>query len=62
MQTREDSGCFQGERNARVAGVGLLALDETPWVDRGGKRYLWTERDVINAVVYVEYDQGEPLP
>ena len=32
-----------------------------PWVERGSKRYLWTESDVINAVVYVEYDQGEPL-
>jgi hypothetical protein len=30
--------------------------------DRGSKRYLWTEHDVINAVIYVEYDQGEPLP
>jgi|SRR5215510_4387353 len=30
----------------------------TPWARRGSKKYLWTERDVIAAVCYVEYDQG----
>ena len=34
---------------------------KSPWVEKGSKRYLWTEGDVINAVAYVEYDQGEPL-
>ena len=42
-----ESGCWQSSRS--------------PWTDRGSKKYLWTEADVINAVVYVEYDQGEPL-
>ncbi len=42
--------------------LGCWNSSRSPWVDRGSKRYLWTERDVINAVVYVEYDQGEPLP
>jgi REP element-mobilizing transposase RayT len=48
--TRElrESGCWNSGRS--------------PWVDRGSKKYLWTESDVINAVAYVEYDQGEPLP
>ena len=41
---------------------GCWPSHRTPWVKRGSKRYLWTERDVINAVVYVQYDQGEPLP
>ena len=26
------------------------------------QRYLWTEQDLINAIAYVLYDQGEPLP
>ena len=30
-------------------------------VYRGSKKNLWTESDVINAVIYDEYDQGEPL-
>ncbi len=35
---------------------------ETPWVRRGSKRYLWSEKDLDNAIAYVTYDQGEPLP
>lgn len=41
---------------------GCWASDRTPWVRRGSKRYLWTERDLNNAIAYVLYDQGEPLP
>ena len=33
--------------------------DQSPWAERGSKKYLWTEQDVIAAVVYVEYEQGE---
>ncbi|MFN2492104.1 MAG: transposase [Pyrinomonadaceae bacterium] len=35
---------------------------KTPWVRRGSKRYLWTERDLDNAIAYVLYGQGQPLP
>lgn len=40
---------------------GCWPSDRTPWVRRGSKRYLWTERDLDNAIAYVLYDQGEPL-
>lgn len=40
---------------------GCWRSSKSPWADRGSREYLWTESDVINAVVYVEYDQGEPL-
>jgi hypothetical protein len=40
---------------------GQARPSSTPWVDRGSKKYLWTEADVIKAVAYLEYDQGEPL-
>ena len=33
--------------------------NKTPWADRGSVRSLWTLRAVINAVVYVQEDQGE---
>jgi len=46
-------------RKLRRQGVGAQA--EAHGFDRGSKKYLWTEADVINAVAYVEYDQGEPL-
>jgi hypothetical protein len=30
-------------------------------VYRGSKRYLWTEKELVDAIAYVMYDQGEPL-
>ena len=36
--------------------------NDSPWADGGSRRYLWTDQDVVNAIAYVEYDQGEPLP
>ena len=39
--------------------AGLWRSDLSPWARRGSKRRLWTEPDLINAVVYVEYEQGE---
>ena len=36
--------------------------ERTPWARKGSKRYLWTEQDLLNAIAYVLYDQGEPLP
>jgi REP element-mobilizing transposase RayT len=53
---------FKANATRELRESGCWDSSKTPWVDRGSKRYLWTERDVINAVVYVEYDQGEPLP
>jgi len=43
-----EAGCWNSERS--------------PWVFRGSKRYLWTEKDLDNAIAYVLYEQGEPLP
>jgi hypothetical protein len=42
--------------------AGFWHRSTSPWADRGGKRYLWTEKDVNDAAAYVQYDQGEPLP
>jgi REP element-mobilizing transposase RayT len=41
--------------------AGYWRSSRSPWAGKGSREYLWTESDVINAVVYVEYDQGEPL-
>jgi REP element-mobilizing transposase RayT len=43
-----ETGCWRSERS--------------PWVRRGSKRYLWNERALLEAIAYVLYDQGEPLP
>jgi REP element-mobilizing transposase RayT len=41
---------------------GCWKTDQTPWAYRGSKRYLWTEKELADAVAYVEYGQGLPLP
>lgn len=35
--------------------------DRSPWAYRGSRRYLWTEKELLDAIAYVLYDQGEPL-
>jgi len=52
---------FKANATRKLKEAGCWLSDRSPWVDRGSRRYLWTEADVINAVTYVEYDQGEPL-
>jgi hypothetical protein len=41
---------------------GSWGRQESPWVDRGSKRYLWTERSVQQAIDYVVNGQGGELP
>jgi len=53
---------FKANATRKLREAGFWRSSRRPWVERGSKRYLWTESDVINAVVYVEYDQGEALP
>jgi REP element-mobilizing transposase RayT len=47
-------------RKMREAGCWIS--ERSPWVYRGSKRYLWREKDMDNAIAYVLYEQGEPLP
>jgi REP element-mobilizing transposase RayT len=42
--------------------AGCWESGRTPWVYRGSKRYLWTEKQLNDAIAYVLYDQGSPLP
>ena len=52
---------FKANATRQLREKGLWRGKRSPWVDRGSKRRLWTEQDVVDAVAYVEYDQGEPL-
>ncbi len=45
-------------RSMREAGCWKSSL--SPWAYRGSKKYLWSERDLADAIAYVKYDQGEP--
>lgn len=46
-RSMKDAGCWRGELS--------------PWARGGSKRYIWTEKELANAVAYVMEDQGEPL-
>jgi REP element-mobilizing transposase RayT len=52
---------FKANATRKLREAGCWRSSRSPWVERGSKRYLWTEQDVINAIAYVECDQGEPL-
>jgi hypothetical protein len=48
-----------GTRSMRADGC--WDSDLSPWAQGGSKKYLWTEDELANAIVYVVEDQGEPL-
>jgi len=52
---------FKANATRRLRNAGCCRSDEKPWVRGGSKKYLWTERQLNNAIAYVMYDQGEPL-
>jgi REP element-mobilizing transposase RayT len=47
-RTMRERGCWRSE--------------DSPWAARGRRRSLWSQKDLLNAIDYVLYDQGEPLP
>ena len=38
---------------------GCWRSDESPWAAKGSRKNLWTHKELIAAICYVEYDQGE---
>src|SRR6266446_4731570 len=38
--------------------AGCWRSDLSPWAQRGSKKYLWTEKELANAIAYVIEDQG----
>ncbi len=52
---------FKANATRKLREAGLCRVNEKPWVRGGSKKYLWTERELHNAIAYVMYDQGEPL-
>ena len=41
--------------------AGVWTSDLSPWEFRGSKKYLWDEKQLTDAIAYVETGQGEPL-
>ena len=42
--------------------AGCWRYDHSPWADGGSKIWLWSQTDLSNAIDYVLYEQGDPLP
>ncbi len=53
---------FKANATRNMRESGCWPSVKTPWVKKGSKRCLWNERDLLEAIVYVEYEQGVPLP
>ena len=53
---------FKANATRQMRETGCWQSGFTPWVKKGSKRWLWTEQQLIAAIVYVECEQGEPLP
>ncbi len=52
---------FKANATRKMKESGCWQSGKTPWVKNGSKRRLWNEQDLMEAILYVEYEQGEPL-
>lgn len=55
-------GSTKAAATRRLREKRLWFHEHSPWVDKGSKRYLWTDEHVMSAVDYVVNGQGGPLP
>ena len=53
---------FKANATRQMREDGHWQASHSPWVDRGSKRYLWTERSLAAAIEYVLYGQGDDPP
>jgi REP element-mobilizing transposase RayT len=55
-------GALKANATRMMREAGVWRSTRTPWARKGSKRRLWTEGQLNAAIVYVEYEQGRPLP
>jgi REP element-mobilizing transposase RayT len=53
---------FKANATRQMRQDGCWWREDSPWVDRGSKRYLWNERSIALAIDYVVNGQGDELP
>lgn len=53
---------FKAYSTRALRKAGSWPHEHSPWVDKGSRRYLWTEDHMLAAINYVENGQGGPLP
>ena len=50
---------FKAHATRALRSAGLLAAEAKAWSRHGSTKYLWTDAEVINAMEYVLYAQGD---
>ena len=53
---------FKANATRKMREAGCWNSTESPWALKGSKRYLWNERNVVDAIDYVLFGQGDDLP
>ncbi len=53
---------FKANATRQMRESGCWKHDYSPWVNKGSKRYLWSERSIELAIDYVINGQGDELP
>jgi REP element-mobilizing transposase RayT len=53
---------FKANATRKMREADTWQSERSPWVRGESKEYLWTEKSLTEAIAYVLYDQGEPLP
>lgn len=53
---------FKSNSTRMMRELGCWQSDRSPWADKGSKRWLWTEKNIFDAVNYVLNGQGDDLP
>jgi REP element-mobilizing transposase RayT len=53
---------FKANATRQMREDGCWVATETPWAEKGSRRYLWTGESVARAVEYVLHGQGDELP
>ena len=52
---------FKANATRAMRDTGCWASELSPWEFRGSKKYLWSEKQLADAITYVETGQGGPL-
>ncbi|MBK9164874.1 MAG: hypothetical protein IPM21_13400 [Acidobacteria bacterium] len=55
-------GDFKRYATRRLREAELWTFEHSPWVDKGSRRFLWTDEHVEAAIEYVVNGQGGELP
>ena len=53
---------FKANATRQMRQDGCWRQDQSPWAEKGSKRYLWNEHSVAQAIEYVLNGQGDELP